>query len=55
MCCEHESYRSCLFTRLLLAETHLGPDGTRLKPGLKAYISMLALWSMEIIDRNRLK
>ena len=41
-----------LFNRSLRAETHLGPDGTRLKQnaqaGLKAYISMLANWSMEI-------
>ena len=49
----------CLFTRSLHAETHLGPDGTRLvtkcsSQALKA-ISMLALLSMEIIDRNRSK
>ncbi len=32
----------------------MGPDLNKmLKPGFKAYISMLALWSMEIIDRNR--
>ncbi len=34
----------------------MGPDGTSLlKSGFKSLISMLALWSMEIIDRNRLK
>ena len=36
-----------LFNRSLRAETHLGPDGTRLKQNaqakLKAYISMLAI------------
>ncbi len=33
-----------------------GPDLNKmLKPGLKAYISMLVLWSMEVQDRNRLK
>ena len=41
-----------LFNRSLRAETHLGPDGTRLKQNaqarLKAYISMLVNWSMEI-------
>ena len=41
-----------LFNRSLRAETHLGPDGTRIKQNsqarLKAYISMLANWSMEI-------
>ncbi len=54
--------RVCLFTRSLLAWRLLGPDGTTgpdsnkmLKPGFRAYISMLALWSMEIIDRNSLK
>ena len=41
-----------LFNRSLRAETHLGRDGTRLKQNaqarLKAYISMLTNWSMEI-------
>ena len=41
-----------LFNRSLRVETHLGPDGTRLKQNaqerLKAYLSMLANWSMEI-------
>ena len=41
-----------LFNRSLRAETHLGCDGTRLKQNaqarLKAYISMLTNWSMEI-------
>ena len=41
-----------LFNRLLRVETHLGPDGTRLKQNaqarLKAYISIMVNWSMEI-------
>ena len=33
----------------------MGPDSNKtLKPGFKS-ISMLVLWSMEIIDSNRLK
>ncbi len=46
-----------MFIRSLRAETHLGPDGSRLEQNAQvrlknAYISMLALWSMEIVDRN---
>ena len=50
----------CLNNQTTWGLTHLGPDGTRLKKcssqALKAFVSMLALWSMEIIDhRNRLR
>ena len=47
----------CLFNRSLRAETHLGPDGTRLEQNAQARLkslSMLANWSMEIKrERNR--
>ena len=50
-----------LFNRSLRAETHLGPDGTRLKQNaqakLKAYISMLAigLWKSKERETQILK
>ena len=49
----------CLFNLSLRTETRLGPDGTRLEQnarlGFRAFISMLANWSMEMqIVRNSL-
>ena len=48
----------CLHARSVQRHTWflMGPDSNRmLMPGFRAYINMLALWSMEIIDRNSLK
>ncbi len=58
----HDSHESnvCLFVCLHAHSMRrhtwvlMGQDSNKtLKPGFKAYISMLALWSMEIIDGSR--
>ena len=42
----------CLFNRLLRAETHLGPDGTRLKQNAQARLQSLYKHAGQLVYEN---
>ena len=47
-----DTYSYCLFNRLLRAETHLGPDGTRLKQNAQARLKSLYKHAGRLVYEN---